>query len=134
MIVSTLNYFPTYSPCLRHFSYRGSRFCTPSHKSWPSSFIVSNAQRNFVAVSPHALAGQKFLRLEKQVIITWCKFGTVHRIARKVPTWTVRTPTPFLLMHSNTFFRKTDAIFSHSLSLLRSHYTLQQSACEFTSK
>jgi len=33
-----------------------------------------------VLVTPQSLACHKFVELEKQVIITWCKVGTVHRM------------------------------------------------------
>jgi len=35
-----------------------------------------------VLITPQSLACQKFLDVEKQVIITWCKVGTVHRCSK----------------------------------------------------
>ena len=55
MLVLTLNYFSAQSPCkLMHWSYRENTFCIFSSKT--------------------------FLEAEKQVMITWCKAGTVGKM------------------------------------------------------
>jgi len=39
-----------------------------------------------LSVTPQTLAGQEFLEVMKQVLITWCKVGTVWRMRDVVPS------------------------------------------------
>jgi hypothetical protein len=75
MLVPILNYFSTKSQYkLRHVSYRGTSFCMPSSKKVSAKPLSRPAGR------VRSLAFWKFLEVEKQVIITWCHFGTLHRM------------------------------------------------------
>ena len=76
-------------------------------KRSPPSLLASSGQFFNLLVTPRTLVGQKFVEVEQQVTITWCKFGTLWRMLLNSPPETVRSPTSFLVMHiSHAFFEQ----------------------------
>jgi len=87
MFVSIFNYIYTQSPCkLRYLSYRGTSFCMLSSKKFAAKPAFLGILQNMVCVliTPQSVACQKFLDVEKQVIITSCAVGTVHSMLENV--------------------------------------------------
>lgn len=69
-------------------------------------------------VTPQTLDGQIFCGVNKQVIIIWCKVGTVWGDAWKFPTWIVNVLTLLIVLHT-------------SPSFVVLHHRFQQSASEW---
>jgi len=98
MLLPTLHYFSTQSCKLRHMSYCGTCFCTPS-----SQKVIAKPFRksylSLISVIPHTLASQKFLEVEKHLIITRYKVGTVCSMLENFPLELFAHPLFYLFMH-----------------------------------
>jgi len=54
----------------------------PLSKNVPAESVFQSCSVFCLLVTPQTLDGQKFLGVDKQVIIIWCKVGTVWRMLK----------------------------------------------------